>query len=127
MGKEGRRKANQQKKKVKSAWHRYGFWMLGVALGITLIAIGIIAFPVGGNSYISSTTATINPSEIPRISARAVKDKLDAGSNLVIIDTRSEAEYEQAHIAGAISMPLERIAQRYSELNIYDDIVTYCT
>ncbi len=127
MGKKGRRKASQQKKSVKSPWRRYGFWVLGVTLGIVLVVTGIIASQGGGNRSTSSTTPIISPSEIPRTSPGAVTAKLDAGSNLVIVDTRSKAEYEQTHIAGAISIPLEEIAQRYSELNGYNEIVTYCT
>jgi hypothetical protein len=126
VSKKGRRKTNQPQQNVKSALHRYKFWILGAALGVTLITIGIIASQVGGNHHIASTTTTINPSDIPRISAGAVKAKLDAVSNLIIVDTRSEAEYEQSHIAGAISIPLERIAQRYSELNVYNEVVIYC-
>jgi rhodanese-related sulfurtransferase len=63
-----------------------------------------------------------------------VKTKLDAGSNIVIVDSRSKASYGSRHIAGAISIPLsdlsplssEEIAQRYSDLQRYDEILTYC-
>ncbi len=127
MGEEGRQKASQQKKSVKSAWRRYGFWISGVVLAITVVVIVIIASQGGGNRSTSSTSPTISPSEIPRISPEAVKAKLDAGSNLVIVDTRSKAEYEKTHIAGAISIPLETITQRYRELNGYNEIVSYCT
>ena len=65
--------------------------------------------------------------EIPRISPEEVKAKLDAGSNLVIVDARSKEAYEQVHITGAISMPLGEVAERYSELRGYDEIITYCT
>lgn len=67
------------------------------------------------------------PAEIPRISVEEVKAKLDAGSNIAIVDARSKREYEQSHIAGAISIPLQEITQRYSELYRYDEIVIYCT
>lgn len=127
MGKKGRRKASQQEKSVKSAWRRYGFWISGVVLAITVVVIVIIASQGGGNRSTSSTSPTISPSEIPRTSPGAVKAKLDAGFNLVIVDTRSKAEYEQAHVAGAISIPLETLTQRYRELNGYNEIVTYCT
>ncbi|MBI2329656.1 MAG: hypothetical protein HYU85_08530 [Chloroflexi bacterium] len=96
--------------------------VLGVVSFITVIALVIVLFQTG-----RSRNTPIDPSEIPRISAEAVKNKLDAGSNLVIIDTRSAGEYEPAHIAGAISIPLAEIAQRYAELKGYDEIITYCT
>lgn len=65
--------------------------------------------------------------EIPRISAEEVKAKSDAGINLVIIDSRSDTSYSQSHIAGAISIPLSIMAEPYSALDSYDEIITYCT
>ncbi len=64
--------------------------------------------------------------EIPRISAEEVKAKSDAGVNLVIIDSRSETSYAQSHITGAISIPVSIMAEPYSDLDSYDEIITYC-
>ena len=84
----------------------------------------------------SSTTPTppsteLPPSsylpEVPRISAEEVKWKLDAGINLVIIDSRSKGAYDYSHIAGAVSIPLDTMAEPYSNLDGYDEIITYCT
>ncbi|MFC2069376.1 rhodanese-like domain-containing protein [Chloroflexota bacterium] len=66
-------------------------------------------------------------SEIPRISAEEVKAKSDVGVNLVIIDSRSEAGYAQSHILGAISIPESVMAEPYSDLDRYDEIITYCS
>jgi hypothetical protein len=67
------------------------------------------------------------PLEIPRISVEEVKAKLDAGSNIVIVDPRSRVAYESIRITGAISIPEEETAQRFSELSGYDEVVIYCT
>ncbi len=64
--------------------------------------------------------------EIPRISAEEVKAKSDAGVNLVIIDSRSETSYAGSHITGSISIPLSIMAEPYSDLDSYDEIITYC-
>jgi hypothetical protein len=63
--------------------------------------------------------------EVPRISVEEVKVKLDAGSKLLIVDSRSNAGYEQSHIVGAISLPLGNMAEPYSDLNDYDEIAFY--
>ncbi|MFC1956427.1 rhodanese-like domain-containing protein [Chloroflexota bacterium] len=55
-----------------------------------------------------------------------MKAKLGGGVNLVIIDSRSEASYETSHIPGAISIPLSTMAEPYSDLDSYDEIITYC-
>lgn len=127
VGKQGRRKAGQQKQSVKSLWRRYGFWILGATVAITTVVIVIFASQGDGNHSTTSATPISSPSEVPRISPEKVKGKLDTGSNLIIIDTRSKAEYEQTHISGAVSVPLDEIAQRYSELSGYTEIFTYCT
>jgi rhodanese-related sulfurtransferase len=72
--------------------------------------------------------------EVTGISVGDVKAKLEAGSNIVIVDSRAKTAYDTNHIAGAISIPLsdmsplspEEITQRYSDLHSYDEILTYC-
>jgi hypothetical protein len=76
-------------------------------------------------------------SEIPRISVEEVKAKLDADTNIIIIDSRSAKSYQKSHIAGAISLPfsterpLGDMVEPYSgadtRLSNYDEIITYCT
>jgi len=64
--------------------------------------------------------------EVPRISVQEVKAKLDAGLNIVVIDSRSENAYGSARIPGAISMPLGDMQGSYSALDSYEEIITYC-
>ncbi len=94
----------------------------------------------GGEGEDSTPTQTLDSgAAAPRISADEVKAKLDAGANIVIVDARSKTSYETEHIVGAISIPEgdltdannnplspEEIAQRYSDLQSYDEIITYC-
>lgn len=75
---------------------------------------------------VTESTNTYLP-EIPRISVEELKEKIDADSNILIIDSRSEKAYNKSHIIGAISMPLADMAEPYSDLDGYDDIITYCT
>ena len=96
--------------------------------GILIVAlIGTAVLSVVAYSDGKKATSVPSLLEIPRISPEEVKAKLDAGSNLVIIDARSKEAYEQVHIAGAISIPLGEVAERYTELQGYDEIITYCT
>ncbi len=99
-------------------------------LGIVLVA--------SCSSKESSTTSPETPPrtelppsfflpEVERIGVEEVKAKLDAGSNIVIIDSRSKTSYEQAHIAGAISIPVKTMAEPYNDLDGYDEIITYCS
>lgn len=109
------------------AKHRPGIRVLGIALAIIIVAVGIIVFRDPGTASPSTPTPSPYLPEIARISVAEVKAKLDTGSSIVIVDTRSREAYESARIAGAISMPLEETARRYRELLRYDEVITYCT
>jgi len=44
----------------------------------------------------------------------------------IVIDVRPPNEYRTAHIAGALSIPLEQLKQRLSELPRNKEVVAYC-
>ena len=117
----------RREKVTESAMRRYGIWVLGIVVVAAVVAIGVIAWPRTGTVAPSTYTGTSDPLEIPRISPEEVKARLEAGYNLVIVDTRLKGAYERIHIAGAVSIPLEEITERYDELRGYDEVVTYCT
>ena len=97
-----------------------------VSLSI-IIVMAIIGFQFTRNRDSSYDILASDPEQIPRISAAELKMKIDAASNLLVVDVRSKEEYENMHITGSISLPLEEINQRYNELKDYKQIVTYCT
>lgn len=58
--------------------------------------------------------------EVPRISVHGVKAKIDAGANVLIVDSRSVEDFNEVHIIGAFS--------KEAPVNPdgYDEIITYC-
>ncbi len=64
--------------------------------------------------------------ETPRIAVTDAKALYDAGS-AIFVDVRSQGEYETAHVANAISLPLADLEARYKELPKDAAIITYCT
>jgi len=52
--------------------------------------------------------------------------KLKAGEPLVVVDVRPGEEYRAAHVAGAVSIPLEVLERRLRELPRDREIVAYC-
>ncbi len=52
--------------------------------------------------------------------------RLRAGEPLVVVDVRPVEEYQAAHVAGAVSIPLEELEQRLRELPGDREIVAYC-
>lgn len=64
--------------------------------------------------------------EVSRISLAETKTRFDAGAAL-IVDVRSQQDYNSAHIPEAISLPLADLETRYRELPQNVEIITYCT
>ncbi|MCI0519328.1 MAG: hypothetical protein L0Z70_03630 [Chloroflexi bacterium] len=62
--------------------------------------------------------------DLARVSVADAKAAYDLGQ-AVFMDVRDAESYAQAHIRGAISMPLEEIPQRMDELDPQAWIITY--
>jgi rhodanese-related sulfurtransferase/DNA-binding HxlR family transcriptional regulator len=60
------------------------------------------------------------------INAEELLSRLSAGEPLVVVDVRPAEEYRAAHVAGAVSIPLEELEQRLRELPRDREIVAYC-
>lgn len=56
----------------------------------------------------------------------AVKEKIDAGENFVLLDVRSPSEFKKARIGGSVNIPLGTLRERHGELPRDKEIVTYC-
>jgi hypothetical protein len=54
-------------------------------------------------------------SGVPRIAPEVARQMADAGE-AILVDVRTKATYDQAHIAGAISIPSSEVLDRYREL-----------
>ena len=63
-----------------------------------------------------------------RITAEEAKERMDSGDELVILDVRTEGEYEQEHIPNSILIPNETINQKMPDLlpDLDAEILIYC-
>lgn len=64
--------------------------------------------------------------EIERVSLEDAKAAFDTGT-AVFVDVRGVEAYAAAHVVGSVSLPLEEIESRLSELDPNKWIITYCT
>jgi len=62
---------------------------------------------------------------VPEIQAEELKQRLDQGENLFLLDVRDEYEYEISNIGGHL-IPLAELPKRLNELNIREEIVAVC-
>lgn len=75
----------------------------------------------------SQGTAAANTSVTPEISREELHRRLH-DSSLTIVDALPQASYVEAHIPGAINLPLEQVASRARELlpDPAAEIAVYC-
>jgi adenylyltransferase/sulfurtransferase len=62
---------------------------------------------------------------VPEIRVEELKQRLDAGENLFLLDVRDEYEYEISNIGGQL-IPLAELSKRVNELDANLIIVTIC-
>lgn len=60
------------------------------------------------------------------ITASVLKERMENGEDITVLDARAGLQYEQAHIDGAISMPHDRIREEIDSLDKDKTVVTYC-
>jgi rhodanese-related sulfurtransferase len=65
---------------------------------------------------------------IRQILPQQLKDKLDAGEKIVLVDVRQPEEHALCHLAGSQLIPLGELAGRVSEVEVPDgaSLVVYC-
>ncbi len=62
------------------------------------------------------------------LSISNLKQRMDAGEDLLLLDVRTAEDYngEQGHIAGSILLPLEQLEQRIDEISDYFEKTVVC-
>jgi hypothetical protein len=70
----------------------------------------------------------LTEADVPRVTIEEARAALESGE-AVVVDVRDPAQYEQSHVAGAISIWLDDIEANPTGLNLDKDqwIITYCT
>lgn len=66
--------------------------------------------------------------DVDRAESVGIEDLLarSRAGEIVLVDVRPRLEFEAAHLPGALSIPLEELSQRLSELDPHATVVAYC-
>ena len=67
-------------------------------------------------------------SEIVQISIDELKSKMDSGTKFILVDVRTEKEYQSGHIKNSVWIPRGKVEFAIQEITIdpEHDIVIYC-
>lgn len=63
---------------------------------------------------------------MPRISINDLKQKMESGEDIIIVDTRHKEEYDIGHIKGAVSAPLDEIVAGQWQPPAGKELILYC-
>ena len=118
--------SRQKKTSRRSLWP---FVVIGGGLLLLTAAVGLLLTSPQPDP--TPTATRFLPAEetypdIPRVSLADAKTAHDAGS-AVFVDVRDASSYANAHVKGALSLPLIELDKRKGELKPSDWIITYCT
>jgi len=95
--------------------------------GLLVLLVGGLAAYLGFKYY--QRQRFIRALRIARITPEQLKQKLDAGEDVVVVDLRDSVEFkaDNAKIPGAIHLDPEKIEQCHLEIPRDRDLVLYCT
>ena len=80
-------------------------------------------------NHLSGPAVFCQTDDVPRITVQELKAKIDKGEDLVVVDVRTGKDYEGSRIKikGAVRIPIVQLEERYKELPMDKEIITYCT
>jgi rhodanese-related sulfurtransferase len=60
------------------------------------------------------------------ITPREVKERLDRGENLMLVDVREPHEHAICHIEGAVLIPMGTVPASLQKLDVDEDVICFC-
>jgi len=95
-----------------------------LTLAFSILTLSACAAPAAA----AAPTPTATPAAYKKISAADAKARMDSGDEIIILDVRTEEEYDAGHITDAILVPNETIIDEQPELlpDLDAEILVYC-
>jgi cytoskeletal protein RodZ len=103
--------------------------LLPIILFIVVLALSIGGLVLAQNlrqARIENPGEVTNQDAIPRVTAKEAY-QAQLNSEAVIVDTRSEVQFQAQHVAGAINIPVDQVEAWLGELDPDTWYITYCT
>jgi rhodanese-related sulfurtransferase len=98
------------------------FAVLTLALSVLTLSACAVPAPM------PEPTPTSTPVQYRKISAADAKARMDSGDEIIILDVRTQEEFNEGHIPGAILIPNETILDEQPALlpDLDAEILIYC-
>ena len=94
------------------------------AIAFSFLTLSACAAPAAA----AAPTPTSTPAEYRKISAKDAKARMDSGDEIIVLDVRTQKEFDAGHIKGAILVPNETIIDKQPKLlpDLDAEILVYC-
>jgi rhodanese-related sulfurtransferase len=93
--------------------------LYALTLGMMITVSALVIY----YTQIQIPSATIQYGDV---TVDAAKSLIESNTTLVIVDVRTQDEYESGHIEGAILIPVSELEERLDELSTEDELLIYC-
>ena len=103
-----------------------------IAAALCALTLASCAAPAAAATPAPTATATTAVSaasgQYVKITAEEAKARMDSGDEIIVLDVRTQEEYDAGHIAGAILIPNETIVDTQPDLlpDLNAEILVYC-
>ncbi len=98
---------------------------------LLIVFVAVLFITIIGGCINTQKEATLSQVSVPYkdITVQEAKSMIDNNKDILILDVRTEAEFAQGHLVGAINIPHFDIEDRYKELDVDNNksIITICT
>ena len=92
---------------------------------IVLIIIGLGIIAVGAYSYISLLQPS-NRIGYGNVTVERAAELIATNPSLVILDVRTDLEFDSGHLEGAVNIPVDELQHRVDELDSEAEMLVYC-
>ncbi len=97
---------------------RMGSW-------VAVVALGLLAAWIGWKFL--QRRRFLRKLTVSRVSAEELREKVEAGEEIVVVDVRSAFETEEDTVPGALRIPLEELGTRHVDIPRDRDIILVCS
>jgi len=93
---------------------------------LTIATLGIIITFSAILIYYTQTQNLNTEMDYGDITIEQAKSLIESKPSLIILDVRTQEEYDSGHIERAILIPIDELGNRLDELSKNDELLVYC-
>lgn len=103
-------------------------WFAAAVLMVGLLGLVACGAPGAGSAAPAGNAELLPAAEYHKLTPAEAKERLDSGDTLILLDVRTQSEFDEGHIPGAVCLPNEDIGSEMPD-SLPDkdaEILLYC-